>query len=308
MPNKLLTIAVSTCLAAALGTANASDLTIPEIEQGYKTHAALTQLHRWYIGYEEPKYGIDNQLDILDPNVFVKSGLGEANGHADYAERVKKIPAAWKNAHFVKSTDIEIGTNDTVSMTVNITYANQGMLPDGAVRTADLTYTTALAPTDSVLPKFTSIMIAPNSDGTADTYTSAYPENRMRSLVHYWLALIEDPARNPEPVAEILADDFSLNFSSGAITDFEGFKAWLAGPASQVRASTHQIGDFNVTQESDTAYQIEMTFDWDGILPNEQQLVAKTRHTWKVIDDPSERFARIKQMNVEVLEPFRPKG
>ena len=51
-----------------------------------------------------------------------------------------------------------------------------------------------------------------------------------------------------------------------------------------------------------------MTFDWNGILPNATEMTAKTKHTWIVIDDPTERFARIKTMDVEVLEPFKPKG
>lgn len=291
--------------AAALG---AEDLSVEEIVQGYKKHAAMAQLYRWYIGYEEPRYGIENQLDILDKEIHVVSGLGEANGHEEYAARVKQIPDTWKNAHNVKTAEVSVAVDGAISMTVTITYLNQGLLPDGQVRTADLTYTTSLAPSESVLPKFTDIRIAQNSDGTQETFVSAYGENRVRSLVHYWLALIEDPARNPEPVREILAEGVSLNFSSGTITDFEGFKAWLAGPASQVKASTHTIGDFAQEAAGDNTYRATMTFDWNGILPDDTELTAKTRHTWVIVDDPNDRFAKIKTIDVEVLEPFAPKA
>ncbi|MCY6380752.1 hypothetical protein [Hoeflea prorocentri] len=306
--SKILTTSLVAALVLSVPAIGAETMTTEEIKNGFHKHAALTQLHRWYLLYEEPKYGIDNQLDILDTNVTIKSGLGEATGHEQYAERVRQIPASWQNAHDVKSTDMTIGEDGSVNLMATITYLNKGVLEDGGVRSAELSYTTTLAPTDTVLPKFTSIEIVQDSDGTAAEFVSEYGNNRMRSLVHYWLALIEDPSRNPEPVKEILADDFSLNFSSGAITDFDGFKAWLTGPASAVVASTHKISDFSQESVGDNEYRVSMTFDWNGILPDQTEMTAKTRHTWLVVDDPSERFARIKTVDVEVIEPFRPKG
>lgn len=303
-------LAASTIAAVALSTPafGAENMSTEEIKNGFRKHAALTQLHRWYLLYEDSKYGIENQLDILDKDVTVNSGLGEAKGHEQYSERLKQIPTTWKNAHDVKSTDVKVGEDGSLSMIVNITYLNQGLLEGGGVRTADLTYTTTLKQSNTVLPKFTSIAIGQNSDGTTDTFVPQYGNNRILSLAHYWLALIEDPSRNPEPVKEILADGFSLNFSSGAITEFEGFKAWLAGPGSAITASTHKIGDFSQESIGDGEYKVSMTFDWNGILPDGNEMTAKTRHNWTVTDDPTERFARIKTVDVEVLEPFKPKN
>ncbi len=300
-------IALSFVILAVSQSAFAvKDMSMEDIKIGYKKHAVLAQLHRWYLFYEESAYGVANQLDILDKDIFVKSSLGEAKGHAAYQEGVKNIPQSWKNAHHIKSTEISFDDVDNVNMTVEITYLNVGALPDGALRSAELSYATKLVPTESVLPKFTEIVISPSEAGTAEKFVSAYSHNRARSLVHYWLALIEDPARDPEPAKEILAEDFSLNFSSGAITEFDAFKQWLAGPASQVVASTHQISNFSVIEQGNNHYQVKMDFDWNGILPNQTEMTAKTRHTWMVTDDARERFARIKSMDVEILEPFTP--
>lgn len=274
-----------------------------EIKSGYQRHAALTQLHRWYMLYEEPRYGIDS----LDENVNIVSGLGEANGHAEYAERVQKLPTTWKNAHDIKSTNVSIADDGTITLTAELTYQNQGLLPDNAIRTTELSYTTELKPTDGPLPKFTSVKIDQNSDGTTDSFVSQYAHNRTKALVHYWLTLIENPARDPEPVKEILADEFSLNFSSGAITTFDGFKEWLAGPGSQITASTHLISNFAQESVGENTYKVTMDFDWNGILPDNSEMAAKTRHTWTVVDDPTKRFAQIKTVDVEVLEPFAPK-
>ena len=278
-----------------------------EIKNGYKQHAALAQLHRWYLLYEEPKYGIANALDILDKDIRVKSGLGEAKGHEQYAARVKQLPTTWKNAHDVKSTNVTINDDGSMLLTTDITYLNQGLLNDDAVRSAKLSYTMSLTSSDSVLPKFTDIEIEQNSEGTAEAFVPRYAQNRLRSVVHYWLALIEDPSRNAEPVKEILAENFSLNFSSGAITDFEGFSKWLAGPGSQISASTHKVSNFSFKPLGDDRYEVEMDFDWNGILPNGKEMTAKTHHNWTVVDDRTERFARIQKVDVKVLEPFAPK-
>ena len=305
-----LILALTAGLAASVipaGGQSMSDPTVAEIENGYRRHAAMAQLHRWFLLYEEPRYGIGNQLDILDPAVSVSSGLGTANGHEEYAARVRQIPSEWNNAHDVGNVDVRVGEDGSVSLSADVTYLNQGLLPDGAVRSADLTYTTTLLPSDDVLPKFASIAIEQNAEGTAETFEPEYAENRTRALVHYWLALIEDPSRNAEPVREILAEDFALNFSSGPITDFAGFEAWLAGPASAVRASTHGVENLAVRETGEGRYRVTMEFPWNGILPDETQMVARTKHTWEVEDDPTERFARIRRMDVEVLEPFRPR-
>ncbi|WP_299302981.1 hypothetical protein [uncultured Litoreibacter sp.] len=305
---KTLTTALGAALLTASATAGFAEMTTQDIKNGFKEHAALAQLHRWYQIYERPAGGIENALDILAEDVTVTSGLGTANGHDDYAARVSQLPDTWKNAHHVKSTEITHGEDGAMTLSAQITYQNEGMLEGGAIRQAELSYNIALSPTDTVLPVMSEVTITPISEGEPDAYSDAYADNRMLSLVHYWLALIEDPSRNPDPVREILADGFSLNFSSGAITDFEGFKAWLAGPGSQVAASTHLLEYFSASgPDADGLYSLSVDFDWHGLLPDGTELVAKTRHNWTATNDVTERFARIKSVDVEVLEPFRPK-
>jgi hypothetical protein len=46
-----------------------------------------------------------------------------------------------------------------------------------------------------VLPRFTTISITQLSEGETAVFNEAYGQNRLKSLLHYWLALIENPAR-----------------------------------------------------------------------------------------------------------------
>jgi hypothetical protein len=171
------------------------------------------------------------------------------------------------------------------------------------VRTAELAYTTTLQPTDAVLPEFSQIEITQLSEGTAPEFRPAYPENRILSLMHYWLALIEDPKRRLEPFREVLANGFELQFSSGPITDFKAFEQWFRGPASAMVASTHEISNFSCESIDGNTYRAQADFAWQGILPNDQRMVGETRHSWTVVDDPKERFARIQTLAGDVLVP-----
>ncbi len=300
-------ILLSATILATSATQGVAQMTEDEIRRGFQEHAALAQYYRWYQFYERAEGGVSNAIDILAEDVVVTSGLGTARGHDEYAARVSQLPDTWNNAHHVQSVAIEHGDEGAMTLNAQITYQNRGMLPDGAVRQADLRYTVEMVPGETVLPLLSNVLIEQDAETEAEDFKDAYATNRMRSLVHYWLALIEDPSRNAGPVREILADDFSLNFSSGAITDFDGVAAWLAGPGSQVVASTHLISNFQAEETASNTYSVTMDFDWSGILPNETVLVAKTQHSWVVTNDPTERFARIQSVDVEVLEAFRPR-
>jgi len=303
---RLLRAAVITPLLLVASAPGITDMTDADIRAGWLEHAARAQLHRWYQVYERPAGGIDNALDILAEDVVVNSGLGTATGHDEYASRVAQLPATWRNSHVVESSIVEVGDGERLTLTADVTYRNAGMLESGAVRVAGLDYVMEMRKGDATLPLLTRVEIGQREDGETETFADAYAENRLLSLVHYYLALIEDPARDPEPMRELLGPNFSLNFSSGAITSFDDFSAWLAGPGSQVTASTHLIENFShETLDEDRHYRLSVDFDWSGILPDGTTMVARTRHVWTVINDVTERFARIENVDVEVLEPFR---
>ncbi len=305
-----LTMMAAVFITTLLTSASAQGqtmLTQAQIKQGYMEQAALAQFHRWYQIYENNAVPIESSLDILMPDVKIKSSLGEGVGHQAYKQRIAELPKTWKNAHRVKDTKIDVAADGQVQLIANIEYLNQGSAADGSVRAANLKYTTQLKPTDSVLPRFTALAIEQVSASDTKTFADAYPENRLKSLTHYWLALVEDPKRRLEPFQEILAKDFKLDFSSGAITDFAGFEKWFRGPGSAVAASTHQMSNFSYQRTGDNRFNVKVDFDWQGILPDGREMVAKTRHSWTVEDNATERFARIKTAQVEVLKPFTPR-
>ena len=298
---------ISLVLFAVLAsTSGVHAMTPEEIRLGFKKHAAMAQFHRWYQLYENNAVPIENSLDILAAEVTVKSGLGEGKGHDVYKQRIAQLPKAWKNAHFPRNIQVTPKADGSTELTAEVTYFNEGMKP-GVVGSAELTYTTVLKGSETVLPRFSSIEIKQNSEGTTPNFKDAYPDNRVRSLLHYWLALIEDPARRLEPFKEILAEGYALNFSSGKISDAAAFEKWFRGSASSVTASTHVVQNLKVEALNASEFKMSAELDWEGILPTNAEMTARTRHVWLVVDNPKERFARIKTMDVEALRPFAPK-
>lgn len=80
---------------------------------------------------------------------------------------------------------------------------------------------------------------------------------------------------------------------------FAGFENWFRGPGSAVAASTHQISNFSYLRTGDNSFNMKMDFDWQGILPDGKEMVAKTRHSWAVEDNVTERVARIKTPHLD---------
>jgi len=266
----------------------------------------LAQLHRWYQYYEHREVGIDNQLALLTENVSVVAPSGAVEDRDSYAKVVEQIPPNWQNSHELQNASVTVNSDNSVSLTATITYRNIGMLPDEAIQTRSVLYEAQLEHTDSALPVFSRVEIASGAPMESDGFRDLYPENRLKSLVHYWMALVEHPDRAANPFKEILAPEIHIDFGNGQpITSFEHLEDWVNGPASSVQASRHQIDNFNFTELAMDHYELQFDASWHGIRLDGVVMSAKTQHTWSVLDTPSDRFAQIEAIQVEVLEPFK---
>lgn len=155
-------------------------MNVADISDSRRLHAALAQLHRWFQYYEWPNALLVNQLDILDANIRLRSGIGEGVGHEAYKARVAATPKEWKNAHFVKAATVNVLANGTLDMTAQVTYLNVGIKPKGIVRQAELNYTAKLKPAEALLPKFTEITIAQSSESETTEFKEAYTKTGLR--------------------------------------------------------------------------------------------------------------------------------
>ncbi|QNK79187.1 hypothetical protein H7F37_02530 [Winogradskyella sp. PAMC22761] len=265
-------------------------------------HLAKVQLYRWYQLYEREinEKRISNQLEILADDIVMKSAAGEMKGKENYPERLK-VYEGWKNAHHVENVNV---TNSEKGLHLEADIRYQNIRPDGEKKSYTIHYNTLLNKDGKNLPEFSFIEITPTGE-TTETFKDAYPENRTKSLMHYWLASMENLDGKVEPFVEMLADDFTLNFStSSPIKSIKELETWLNGTPLQLKVSSHYPENFSVKTIMKNEYEVTVEFDWKGITKDNKQVKAKTKHIWYVVDNPNERFARILKADVSQIEPF----
>jgi pimeloyl-ACP methyl ester carboxylesterase len=266
-------------------------------------HAALTQFYRWYQLYEGDltDVRINNQMDILSDDVLIKSAAGEMKGSVNYPARLA-VYEGWKNAHHVQSVDVIERKDGTINLEADIIYQN--IKPTGEESKYSLHYSTFLEKYgNELLPRFSELNLMPTGQLEPTVFDDAYAVNRMKSLMHYWLLNMEQLDGNVTPFEEILTSEFLLNFTTtSALNSIEGLSKWLQTVPTALKLSSHNPQNFTVKSVGENTYELEVDFIWGGITKDDKTLKAITHHKWLVVDDPNERFARIKRADVTQTE------
>jgi hypothetical protein len=267
-----------------------------------QTHLALAQYHRWYQVYEVPftEERINNQKDILSDDVEIYSQLGTTKGKEGLEDRLK-VYTGWKNAHHVEHTEVQLLPNGQLSLEADILYQN--IRPDDSKFSYTLHYSTELKPRKNDLPLFTKLHLKPTGEVKEFIFEDAYPENRVKSFMHYWLYLMGNP--NSDMFRELLANDFSLQLSAGQnIATLLEFDEWIQSIPSRILNSSHSYKNLKILDNNDNTYSVSVDFDWKGININNEKMIAETHHEWLLTNNMEERFGRMKTMKVMTIKPF----
>ncbi len=269
------------------------------------SHAAIAQLYRWYQLYERDithPQRIANQLDILDEQVVIQSTAGEMRGVSAYPEQLSAY-IGWKNAHHIQQVTVDEHENGVLNLKADIMYQN--IKPDGTEHNYSIHYATELQKKEGLLPIFTKISITPTGEIPHKPFEDAYPINRCKSLMYYWLVLMQQLDGNVEPFKELLAPDFTLNFVwASPITTFDQLTAWLQDRPMGLSISNHFPRNFIITHIQNHEFEMQVEFEWAGVTKEGKTFHALKAHTWRIIDVEEERFARIKKIDVVPVIPF----
>ena len=277
------------------------------IKSTKNTHAALTQYYRWYQLYEGElsDVRIDNQMDILSDDVLIKSAAGEMKGSANYPARLA-VYKGWKNAHHVQDVNVTEMEDGKLNLEADIIYQN--IKPTGEESIYSLHYSTFLEKSEGeLLPLFTELNLAPTGKLEPKPFEAAYVNNRVMSLLHYWLLNMEQLDGKVAPFEELLAPGFALDFSTaGMIKSTEKLSTWLQTVPTQLKLSSHFPQNFTVKIVGENQYEMEVDLVWRGVTKDGKAVKATTHHVWLVVDDPNERFARIKAAKITQVDALAP--
>jgi hypothetical protein len=267
-----------------------------KMDKTINAHLAKTQFYRWYQLYERDMNDkrIANQMEILDDDVIIRSAAGEIRGKKNYPPLLS-VYKGWKNAHHVQNVTVTECKNN-IKLDANIRYQN--IQPNGQRRNYTIHYDTKLKKGyGNNLPKFTLISINQTGD-TNDTFVDSYKDNRCKSLMHYWLSLVERLDGKVQPFQELLTNNFVLNFTSGQIDSIKKLEFWLNSAPKTLKQSNHYPENFSVKQITENEFEMSVEFDWHGITKDCKKVSARTKHVWRIIDNPNDRFAKIKKVDV----------
>ena len=280
-----------------------NDITASAIEDGYRVHAALTQLYGWFQHFDNPNVPIDHQLALLSENAELTSDSQSVIGRTNYKRAAEQIPGDWQNAHFVRNVRVRHADKDAIRLEADIIYLNSGALDERKPYGAVLDFQSTLSHEKSGLPEIERLVVLETSSGISPTFRSAYAENRLKSLFHHWIYLIASPERSADQFDDILSEAFKINFPKSRITSNEGLADWLAGPAAAAEAMHYQVRDFDYEELGINEYAMTVELDWYGLMENGDQLTGRVVQDFTVIDDPSAAFAKITAIREEEVLP-----
>jgi hypothetical protein len=241
--------------------------------------------------FERPKTDaiVDRQLEILAPDVTLRSTLGTATGHDEYRAATDMLSDTDANAHVVTQTAFTDLGNDQVGMMATVRYVRLGA--DGRHSSAALSDDTDVSVAGPE-PVFTRIEIDALGSADEPTFRDAYPEHRVRSFGHRWITLEERLDGCEAPVREFLAEPFSLDCSTTAnpLTDFDAVANWLRAMPERIARSSHEIENLSFTGATDI--RVSADCPWRGASPDGTELHGQTHHEWQ-IEDTGERYRQL---------------
>lgn len=137
-------------------------------------------------------------------------------------------------------------------------------------------------------------------------YRSDRVPQRIKAIAHKWMSIAEAPKAQSGKARDLFANEFQINFPSGPITTDQGLSDWLSGPASQPDATRHVLSDMRIETVAPDRYRLDMTVDWNGLMPDGGRMTAQTAHSWYLIDGEGRDHPVIETVDVTIVAPFAP--
>lgn len=157
---------------------------------------------------------------------------------------------------------------------------------------------------DAFLPRLNTLVAR---SGCAATPAAA-SAHRVRAAVHYFIALVENPARDPILFREVLGATFKLDYTPSPMTELAAVDAWVKGALSSVVASEHDIHAIDVEPIGNGRMTAQVRMTSQALFPDGSGAISRNTQRWTLSDAPVERFPRISEIQIarDAVEFFGP--
>jgi hypothetical protein len=155
----------------------------------------------------------------------------------------------------------------------------------------------------AVLPRLTAF--SSTKPGTTRLSAAAH---RACGTVHYFIALVENPERDPKPFRELLAADFDLGYTATPMKDLAALDAWVAGPLSSVVASEHDIHSIQVRDLGADRSIAAVAMTSQALFPDGSGAISRNTQNWTLDHGTGECFPRVMEISIarDAVEFFGP--
>ncbi len=274
-----------------------------EFRVDHQKNLVLVQYYRWFQVFEREltPTRMDNHLELLSDNILITTYTGPLRGKdgmVGFANHVKD----WKNSHHIENVMVREGKADTLLLEADILYQN--ILPDTKRNSYRLHYSTKLTPVLGELPQFTHVTLLPTETVANPTFEDAYNENRSKSLVYYWLLLMDNSTVNKPKFGELMVPAFRFGMDTEANKDDKQFFSWLRDAKKKVIGTNHIPKNFIVSNTKDGKIQVSFDVQQKSIDINEVKFLAEFHHDWILENNLDERFARVREMKITQTKPI----
>lgn len=144
-----------------------------------------------------------------------------------------------------------------------------------------------------------------NQEKLEADFESNYAINRTKSLVFYCMGLIEFKIGERKHLAEILHDDFEIfPLQSEPIRQLDGLLRWIVEFNNLLQIQSICPVNFKQKNAQSDGFEVEFDLLFECKNDEDKGMNPLSKNQWALSNDINERFARIKRIQVERLEPI----
>lgn len=265
-------------------------------------HISLTQYYRLFEIFERHNSNNKDFLDLLMEDVKFKDSSKQLVGRKallEYAKHFSEVSISYHTKE-VTVTSIADGkymvTADILCQQDDVRHQNKDLLIQCKL---------ILIEGKKTLPLIESIELNSVKNMDCSQYKDSYAYNRARAIAHFWIYILENLDEYIDCYDEIIAPEFLVQTKTGdKITSMDDYRTWLRAGDARVSYTSHQYKSFEVISEENGEIEIKFNFDWQGYSIDHQPMIAESQHRWIILDNPENRFACIKEIEMYMIIPF----
>jgi len=212
--------------------------------------------------------------------------------HAALAQFYRWCQSRNPHAHGVRSHHVDVGPDGCIALTAELDRY------EGTAYKTPMRCAAKMAPVDGALPGLVEMEVVPVGNVQTGNFDDPHATNRVMSLIHHFTSLVENPARDPDPFRELLVDDFALHYVDPPVAGWAMLDDWVTGRLASVVASQHLIHDVSF-RAGRSGYVATIAMESEALFPDSSGIISKNRQTWRIVDDPAENYARIREVRID---------